>query len=205
MTTAQSGRITGVTTLEDLRQRCYVDPDTGCWIWRMAIDMVRGSPSPRIWVPLGLWDGRPIVTTAARAAWFLAGKPQPPLHSYVCRAKCGNPLCIAPHHGATASPAEASRNRAGRRRAKREAATTSVDRILANKRTSRANALQPDVVRDIEARSDAGQTVPDIADLYGVSRSVVYRILRGEHQSASGRQPMLRGASVFSWGTRGRT
>lgn len=198
-----AGRIRGVTTLEDLRQRCYVDPDTGCWIWRMAVDIVSGSPSPRVWIPRGLWDGRPVVTTAARAAWFLAGRPEPANGSYVCRAKCTDPLCISPYHGSTASPAEASRNRAGRRRNKR-AAATSPDRMVANKRTAIAQALSPDVVRDIEAMSKAGESAPAIAAKHGISHSLVYRILRGEHQYAAGRPALLRGASVFAWGARQR-
>lgn len=203
MTTTPDRRFRGVTSLEDLRERCYVDPDTGCWIWRMAVDMCRGTPSPRVWVPCGLWDRRPVVTTAARAAWFLAGRPEPENGAYVCRAKCSDPLCIAPHHGSTSSPADAARNRAGRRR--RNARTSaSPDVLIANKRLAMAQSLPPETVRDIEAMAAAGETAQHIAATHRISAAVVYRILRGEHQHAAGRPALLRGASVFAWGARQR-
>lgn len=38
--------MSGIRTLEDLRQRCWVDADTGCWHWRGALDSNK-NPSAR--------------------------------------------------------------------------------------------------------------------------------------------------------------
>lgn len=49
--------IGGIRTVEDVRQRCYVDPETGCWHWRgaMKINLPQASimgktQSVRRWV-----------------------------------------------------------------------------------------------------------------------------------------------------------
>lgn len=41
-------RTDGIRTADDLRARCWIDDDTGCWHWRGAVDL-NGIPS--MWLP----------------------------------------------------------------------------------------------------------------------------------------------------------
>ncbi len=84
----------GVETLDDLRQRCYVDEVSGCWHLRQA----NGRPMPigdtrEIWSRL---HGTKV--SVPRLAWLLAhpGKDLPSGHiAYRC---CESYDCVAPAH-----------------------------------------------------------------------------------------------------------
>lgn len=93
MTHAKGTRLDGIATLEDLRQRCVVDEETGCWHLRTA----RGRALPQdqrhvLWV-FGIGH-----VTATRAAWMLA-HPGRQLHNgRVCFRSCDSYDCVAPDH-----------------------------------------------------------------------------------------------------------
>ena len=36
------GQRNGIRTLQDIIDRCFLDEDTGCWIWRQAVDKRQG-------------------------------------------------------------------------------------------------------------------------------------------------------------------
>jgi len=42
MTDTRRKRQDGVRTLEDLRIRCVIDTETGCWLWRGAFTISSG-------------------------------------------------------------------------------------------------------------------------------------------------------------------
>lgn len=82
----------GIRTLDDIRQRCYVPWNRGCWHWRMATSRGR---SCCVW----LHDGKPQKSTAARAAWVLSGRPLEP--GWVVsrnRDLCDSEDCCRPEH-----------------------------------------------------------------------------------------------------------
>jgi len=85
--------VDGIDSLEALRLRCVCDSDSGCWHLRTA----RGRLMPRdrvhrVWV-----FGRGAMT-ATRAAWMLAGKPEPARRQVVYRSGCDSFDCVAPEH-----------------------------------------------------------------------------------------------------------
>ncbi|MEY2632933.1 MAG: hypothetical protein RIR00_1587, partial [Pseudomonadota bacterium] len=48
----------GVYTLEDIRQRCRIDPVTDCWLWSLNImqqpGVLHGMDQPRVSMPSGV-------------------------------------------------------------------------------------------------------------------------------------------------------
>lgn len=86
-------RLDGIASLEDLRQRCVVDEDTGCWHLRTA----RGRRLPKetrhvLWI-FGVGH-----VTSTRAAWMLAHpeKSLPP--RWICYRHCDSYDCVCPKH-----------------------------------------------------------------------------------------------------------
>jgi hypothetical protein len=83
----------GIRTLEDLRQRCVIDADTGCWHLRTA----RGRAMPvdkvhRVWSST---YGQSVSVT--RLAWELKAQRTPAAHKVVSRV-CTSYDCINPAH-----------------------------------------------------------------------------------------------------------
>ncbi len=68
MTHAVGTKLGGIRTIEDIRLRCYCQPETGCWHWRGAAKR-KGDKviEPRVW----LADARKC-STLSRASWSLA-------------------------------------------------------------------------------------------------------------------------------------
>lgn len=93
MSHVKGTRLDGISTLEDLRQRCVIDEDSGCWHLRTA----RGRMLPQtarhvIWV-FGIGH-----TTATRASWLLS-HPGRTLHNgRICFRTCDSYDCVAPDH-----------------------------------------------------------------------------------------------------------
>ena len=51
MTDPRRKRQDGVRSLADIRSRCVIDAETGCWIWRGAFSVkVGGHATPRVWL-----------------------------------------------------------------------------------------------------------------------------------------------------------
>ncbi len=93
MSHAKGTRLDGIVSLEDLRQRCVVDEDTGCWHLRTA----RGKLLPRgdrhvVWVH-GVGH-----ITATRAAWMMSRPGKLLRNGYICFRTCDSYDCIAPRH-----------------------------------------------------------------------------------------------------------
>lgn len=92
MSTKPGDYLGGIRTLEDIRRRCYVDPVSGCWLWRLHVSRGR---SCCVWSS----DGVVHKGTAQRAAWVLAGLPLKP--GWVVsrrRSICESPDCCNPAH-----------------------------------------------------------------------------------------------------------
>jgi hypothetical protein len=82
----------GIRTLEDVRLRCYVDPRSGCWHWRLNFSRGRSSC---VWFIAGVEHKG----TASRAAWALSGhKLQPGWVVSRYRSVCDSQDCCNPAH-----------------------------------------------------------------------------------------------------------
>ena len=172
----------GVRKLEDLRLRCRVDQDTGCWHFggkehrRQA-----GKVDPRVW----LADRRSAVTVA-KAGWLLAGKPLK-LGEIVwprCRTHC----CGNPSHLMAGTKAQwgAWAQAQGYMRGRPERAA--INRRI--KLETGQCALTMELAAWIRESTQTGR---EIAQVLGVSEQVVSRARLGKTYAAA---PV---ASIFGW------
>lgn len=113
-------RSNGVRTADDLKARCFVDADTGCWHWRMGRTS-QGRPS--LWLP-AIARRSTLGVAACLLRTGLAPKPGTAWHSI-----CGNIDCANPWHrtegtrstqmlalGMKRTPLQIARGTAARRR-----------------------------------------------------------------------------------------
>lgn len=192
MTDTRRKRQDGVRTLEDLRIRCVIDSETGCWLWRGAMSRGdRGNPTARVWIPSD--DGGGTIATGQRAAWLLSGKPLDPEH-VVWRHRCTRSDCINPQHGAAGTRrqmhtaiAESGRMRGDPRRA------------AVNSRNRQAMLLPVETVRRAEAMFAAGAMQKEVCAALGISNGSAKRIRIGAHPRCAGRVNVVANASVFAW------
>lgn len=193
--TKRNTRHDGVRTLEDIRLRSIVDDITGCWIWGGAYD--GATMCPRVWLPDGIPGSvRPGGTsTAARAAWVLAGKPLLPSH--IVMRTCRDTRCCNPAHGKTGTRADLG------------ALTRSIGdqrghplRAVVNARNRQAMMIPRHVVERGEALFAAGAMAKDVCAALGVAPKTAALIRDRRHPHSTGKPtPVVRGASVFSLAT----
>jgi hypothetical protein len=87
----------GIRTLEDLRQRCVIDAETGCWHWRLSFS--QGSPRVHLQHPAAAGGRLGVAMRGRRAALLLAtGSDLPPGHFAFARACCKADDCVNPAH-----------------------------------------------------------------------------------------------------------
>lgn len=147
-------------TLEAIKDRCEECGD--CWIWQGACTQ-QGYP---IFRPFA----KSPCTLVRRAAFELAGgklKERVPLVTKCGEKKCVNPSCIV----------ESTTKKVARAAAKRGAFSTRqrAAKIAATKRTK--GKLDMDKAREIMNSKESG---PVLAARYGVDRSLITRIKRGD-------------------------
>lgn len=186
----------GVRTLADLRDRCTIDDETGCWNWSLAVATSRGGVIPMVHLAAGVLPGvdRQSTVPAARAAWLLSGRTLAPGHvvyRHVCEAK----RCINPKHcaAATRPDALAAVAATGRNRGKPQ-------RQVSTALARRCMAKPVDVVRRAEEMFAAGVMQKDVRAQLKLSQKTAAAIREGRHMHSAGRQGVLRGASVFTLG-----
>lgn len=183
-----------IRTLEDLRGRCVIDDITGCWIWAGTY---RGKlPSVRVCAGVGGSHEKSLNMSAMRAAWILAGNEVAPgqnvYHSVGCKHNCSR-SCVNPAHLAVGGASE--RNRAAAKRGSH----SDVSRLATLAKFRAANMLPAELVRSVaDAIHSDGLTCKQAAEKFGVRFEMAKIIRRGQH--AHQRAPVLRGASVFSFG-----
>ena len=192
MTDTRRKRQDGARTLEDLRMRCVIDAETGCWLWRGAMSRSgRGQPTTRVWIPDE--DGSGKIMTGQRAAWILAGNPLQDGH-VVWRHFCTRGDCISPHHGAagTRQQMHAAIAASGRLRGDPR-------RAVVNAR-NRAGMLVPlEIVQRGERMFAAGALQKEVKAALGISHKSAKLIRIGAHPHSTGRDRVVAGASVFAW------
>lgn len=169
--------LSGIRTVEDLRIRCRIDDETGCWLWGGASQDGAGMT----WLP-----SLNTVRVISFAALYLTDRTPKPGH--VSYMKCRNKMCCNPEHATSGTRKEASMHLAVvghfKNNPKRMAALLAI--------AKKARALTDEQAQEIRVSAELGY---QIAQRMGVSKSVVSRIRRGEVYRE---RPMLQGASVFS-------
>jgi len=183
----------GVRTLQDIKDRCYID-EGGCWIWRLAFRPGSGGRTalPIVNLPPDVW-GAKYTGPAQRVAWIFAGKKLGKGHM-VYRAHCFNQRCCNPDHCAAGTDAEM-----GARVAASGIWKGRPNRAIANKRNSATQTIPASVVQRGEAMFQAGATLLGAAAELGIGKDTARKIMRGTHMHSTNGQGVVANASVFAW------
>lgn len=192
MTDPRRKRQDGVRSLADIRSRCVIDAETGCWIWRGAFSVkVGGHATPRVWLA-----NERRAEIAGRAAWLLSGRKLKP-GAVVWRSACTDTRCINPEHAkaGTRTQMHASFVADGRLRGDPK-------RAIANAKNCAKQLLPVETVRRAEAMFAAGVMQKDVRSEFGISSDTAARIRKGLHPNCAASQRVLPSASVFAWGAR---
>lgn len=160
--------IGGVRHIGCIRDRCHVDRDTGCWIWKLSC--VSGSETPQV-------RFKRKACTVRRVVLEMVGKPAPDDFKVVRRGTC-DPKCVNPEHLTALSGSDHIRwmnehtemngaaHAAARTRAVRSRPTTKVESV--------------EQAEQIRIRAANGEDRGALAAEYGLSRSHLNRIARGK-------------------------
>ena len=164
----------GIRTAEDLRGRCWVDDDTGCWHWRGA----RSHDAPAVCLP-----GHGRACGLGRVIGYLKTGTLPPpgvFWSCICATKhCANPAHRAP-----------GTRSAAMKRAIPKRGPAFVARVQAAKRAA-STICTPEIAAAIRA---SDEPCAALGLRYGMSGAMAWKIKRGLAWL-----PTLPAASVFSW------
>jgi hypothetical protein len=151
-----------IKTLEDIRSRCWIDEDTGCWVWRLASDK-DGQGKCSFKMP----GGKKTQTTARRVAWILStGKPIP-AGKIIYYIQCRNPLCVNPAHMTCGTKAEAGKHLHDQGYLRGHPA-----RIAKNTRLVHQNIAKLDWAKVREIRS-SNESRYELAERFGVKPNTV--------------------------------
>ena len=173
----------GIRTLEDLRIRCYVSEETGCWHCRMA--MCDGAPR----LHLVRLDGKHVTMRGRRAALYLRdGEMLPAGHIAFARASCHANDCVNPDHTRSGSKKQWGAEIARRGKWKGLPA-----KVAANERTNRRRRALTDEQAERVRKCELPATV--LAEEFGVSASLVRGVRTGARYMRRSAPP----ASVFAW------
>lgn len=177
----------GIRTLEDLRQRCVIDADTGCWHWRLSFS--QGSPRVHLQHPAAAGGRLGVAMRGRRAALLLAtGSDLLPGHFAFARACCKADDCVNPAHSRSGN-----RQQHGEWLRKTGKVKNLLTKSLASRRMwdQRGRKVTPAMRDEILASDEPNQA---LADRLGVSKFVIYQVRNGRTHVGA-----LPGASVFNW------
>jgi len=136
-------------TLDDIKDRCRIDEDTGCWIWTGA----KSGGWPRIWAPdHTLHAGELRTQTGRRAAWHIkTGKPIP--SGWRVFGTCTQRDCCNPAHMVCEPTAKQGAKVAASGRLKGRIARITANRSTGRRR-SHIDAEARKSIRDSNERRD---------------------------------------------------
>lgn len=179
---AEGRYLGGIRDLRGLQDRCYVDPDTGCWRWRMCF--AQGAACAHVVSPV---DGKRHTLRGPRAAWILKHKSNPP-KGYTVWAACWQRDCCNPNHMRCTTQVERGRAIAEAGKLKGLPGRVAINTRICREKLAK---LDPEKVREIRGSSG---TLKEIARRYGISVGHASKIRRGKAW-----QEAANAASVFSW------
>lgn len=184
MSHAAGKTLGGIRTVEDLRQRCRIDEETGCWVWSMAARKYEGKREPET----AVWLAEPRkAVNGKKAAALLSGRTF--RKGQLAYGTCCNWQCVNPDHVKVGTPKQRGAFVASRGHLK-GCPTRAVKNKQAGRVRSRVTMELAEWIRE------SPQTGRDVACTMGLAESVISRIRRGQSWTAS---PKLAAASVFSW------
>ena len=193
-TSRARAHLRSVTCLDDIRYRCRIDEDTGCWSWAWAKSKST-TPTPVTHIAAGvLGFDRYVLIPAYRAAWLFVGNKIPEGH--VVYRRCCNTECCNPEHLKTGTKKQmhAHYSKSGKNKGKPH-------RRIVNAISSRKMMTPPERVKQVEDMLAVGYLQKQIMAALHMDGETVRRIRDGRHPNCS--RPVSRalpGASVFSWG-----
>ena len=174
----------GVRKVADIRERCAIDSETGCWIWKGAYSAGDRSETPVVWSA----EAKRVISVTRLFAFLDSGN-----QAYIERGSsklkawrtCLNPKCVKHVGYGTVEEWGKWTARNGQRKGKANV-------ISANTRTRRAaSCINLDDARSIRQSTETGTA---LAKTYGLSETQISRIRR----NICWRDTMP-AASVFSW------
>ena len=176
--------LNGIRTVEDMRTRCVIDEETGCWNWTLAC--CAGVPKLHYRDPV---TGAPKTGKGRRVALILATGKQPPKNRIAyAKSCCTSVLCVNPDHarlgtkaawGEWLSKSGLVKNLPSKSAAARRAWDT------------RGRKLDADAVRDI---LHSEETHEALGQKYGVSGYAVWSVKNRRCHVES-----MAGSSVWTW------
>ena len=188
MSHEQGTYLGGIRSVECLRQRSRVDPDSGCWHW--GLSLTRGIPCLHIVTPD---TGKPLKARGRRAALYLDRGADLDAGQWAFARSCCNSLdCVNPAHARSGS-----RKQFGAWLKSSGTLKGLPGKIKASRDTwdNRGRTLTPACVEKI--RSSTASTYALAAEL-GVSQCAVWLARRGKthkHVGFAG----IKASSVFEW------
>lgn len=189
MTRAQSTKC-GIRTLDDLKGRCIVNDETGCWDWQGATT----EGQPRVWLR-NPDTGVHQTMTGTRAAFALAKGFAVPdgMTAYrrpVCCARCVNP-----DHVRVGTKAKACAVLAASGKLKGNPLRAAMNTAIVRRTRAR---LSPQIVEEIRASSETNTA---LAARYGVGHQAISAVRLGKNWRGG---DVMAGSSVFSLGSGAR-
>lgn len=174
----------GIRTVEDLRLRCRVDEDTGCWHWGLSIS--QGAPKVHLVTPdTGVYR----IMRGRRAALYLQrGHDLRPQRYAFARPSCTSIDCVNPEHCRSGSRAQhgAWLRASGRVKdlpTKAAAARRGWDK--------RGRKITPEQAAEIRISDESAYA---IAARLGLSHYAVWSVRAGHTH-----KPAAPGRDVFTW------
>lgn len=167
----------GIYAIEDLRLRSHVEPECGCWRWRMRV-----NPAGTACVTFIL-DGKKRDMNGRRAALILAGIKPRPGQEAIALAHCPYADCVNWEHSQFGSRKQRNKALAAR------GVWSDPSNYAALAAYARAKRKLDDAQRlEVACSSEPGRTW---AERLGVSESLVSSIRRGDRRTPAN--------SVFAW------
>lgn len=179
-------RLDGIVTLDDLRMRCFVDEETGCWHLRGANgERLRPGKRHVVWSHTHMQR-----LTSTQAGWLLSrpGREIPP--GRLVHRTCDSFDCCAPAHLRCATKAQFGKWQiaTGRMKTPAKAAAGRAARCAHQK-------LTPELKQWLVESQQSGR---DVAHALGITPSRASR-LRRIHQEQQANRPV---ASIFEFAMR---
>ena len=173
----------GIRSVECMRKRSHVDPDTGCWHWRLAI--VQGNPKVHFIMPD---TGLGTAMRGRRAALYLhRGADLPAGHVAFARPTCKSRDCVNPAHATSGD-----RDAHGMSLRQSGAVAGLASKCAGSRKGwDGRRKLTPEAVADIRSSSESNL---ELAARWGVSQFAIWSCRVGQtHRNA------VAGSSVFNW------